>query len=62
MWWSNSIDGPISSVKILNMNTTSEYIVCVSVVCFYSTTGFSGESRSYHLVVASALELGAIFL
>ena len=31
MWWSNSVDGPVSSVKILNLNPTSEsYIPSVT--------------------------------
>jgi hypothetical protein len=46
VWWSKAVDGPISSVKILNLKSARCAV----------------EMDNFHLVVGSALQLGVVFL
>lgn len=59
------MDGPISSVKLLSLNSTSEDMYFVTCVCMSTNvlcTESSMEMDTFHLVVGSALELGVVFL
>ena len=64
LWWSNAVDGPISSVRILHHTPSKPpppLTHSISHEIGIISTGSTGTG-SYHMVVGSSLELGVIFL